>query len=174
MPAGRPVGLRFADVEPVLPQLPRQPVHLRAILGSLLRYEEVDAGGGGFRLSARQRSLLLVAMRQYPRESENPVYDPEEYPDDWVKLLLPGLERVLDKERLRIYNKVGRAYGFSVENSYVVDVKTGRSYFLAATLYTNENGVVGDDDYEYETVSDAFLADLGEAVARALWSEDAR
>ncbi len=141
---------------------------LQRALAKVVR-PEVDAGGEGFRLGARQRGRMLAAMVQYPRQSENPVYDPEEYPDRWGKLLLPGLERVLAKERLRIYNKVGRAYGFSVENAYVMDAETGRAFFLAAAIYTNSNGVLNDDRYEYEEVADPFLADLGEAVARALW-----
>ena len=130
---------------------------------------EVDAGGDGFRLTDRQRALLLEAMRQVPRESTNPVYDPEDYPDDYVKFLLPGLARVVPKERLAISNKVGQAYGFSVENAYVEDTATGRAFFLAAVIYTNADGVLNDDKYEYDDVALPFFADLGEAVARALW-----
>jgi hypothetical protein len=40
-----------------------------------------------------------------------------------MQFFLPGLSRVRPKGALRIYNKVGRAYGFTVENSWV-------SYFL--------------------------------------------
>ena len=110
-------------------------------------------------------------MRQYPRQSRNPVYDPGDYPDDYVKFLLPGLERVLPKERLTIYNKVGQAYGFSVENAYVEDTASGRGFFLAAVVYTNADGVLNDDKYEYAEVALPFLANLGEAVARAVWSQ---
>ena len=132
---------------------------------------EVDAEGAAFDLSAAQREWLLEVMAQYPRESRNPVYDPEEYPDDWVKFLLPGLVEVVPKDRLRIYNKIGCAYGFSVENAWVVDRETGRSFFLAAALYTNADGILNDDQYEYDTVALPFLAALGEAVAKALWPE---
>ena len=130
---------------------------------------DVDAGGEGFALTETQRALLLEPMRQMPRQSENPVYDPEDYPDDYVKFLLPGLEKVVPGERLQIYNKVGQAYGFSIENAYVVDIETGRAFFLAAVLYTNADGVLNDDQYEYDEVALPFLANLGESVARALW-----
>jgi hypothetical protein len=129
----------------------------------------VDCGGPGFALEAADRELLLAAAGQYARESGNPVYDRAEHPDDEVKPLLPGLARVLPPERLRIYNKIGWAYGFTTENAWVVDVATGRSFFLAATLYTNADGVLNDDRYEYAEVARPFLADLGEAVARRLW-----
>lgn len=132
---------------------------------------DVDCGGAGFALTDGDRALLLEAMSGYPGESTNPVYDPAEYPDGHVKFLLPGLARVVPKDRLRIHNKVGQAYGFTTENAWVVDRQTGRGFFLAATLYTNADGVLNDDDYEYDTVALPFLADLGEAVARRLLGE---
>ncbi len=131
----------------------------------------VGCGGPGFDLSPNDRELLLEAMRQYPGQSDNPVYDSAQYPDDYVKFLLPGLRKVVPDDRLEIYNKVGQAYGFSTENAWVVDRETGRSFFLAATLYTNEDGILNDDQYEYEDVALPFLADLGEAVARHLWDQ---
>lgn len=130
---------------------------------------DVDCGVPGFELDKADREVMLEAMSQYPRDSSNPIYDPEEYPDTYVKNLLPGLERVLPRERLRIYNKTGEAYGFSIENAWVVDTETGRSFFLAATLHTNADGILNDDEYEYDEIARPFFADLGEAVARALW-----
>nr|HRC87979.1 serine hydrolase [Thermoanaerobaculia bacterium] len=127
---------------------------------------EVDCGGPPFALSTEDRALLLEAMSQYPGDSPNPRYDRGEYPNAYVKYLLPGLVRVLPEARWRVYNKVGEAYGFLTENAYVVEQESGASFFLAATLYTNEDGVLNDDHYDYETVGLPFLADLGEAVAR--------
>lgn len=127
---------------------------------------EVDCGGPGFSLGEAERAFLLEAMSEYPSRSPNPRFDATEYPDSWGKFLLPGLARVLEAERLQIFNKVGGAYGFTVENALVVDRETGRSFFLAATLYTNADGILNDDVYEYTTVARPFLADLGEALAR--------
>lgn len=36
------------------------------------------------------------------------------------QFFLPGLARIRPKGALRIYNKIGRAYGFTIDNSYVV------------------------------------------------------
>ena len=132
---------------------------------------DVDCGGPGFELDAADREVMLEAMSQYPRQSTNPVYDAEEYPDTYVKDLLIGLERVVPRERLRIYNKTGQAYGFSTENAWVVDTETGQGFFLGATLYTNKDGILNDDEYEYEEITLPFIADLGEAVARKLWQK---
>lgn len=130
---------------------------------------DVDCGAPGFHLDDADRALLLEPMGQLPRESKNPVYDPQEYPDNYAKFILPGVTRVLPADRVRVYDKTGWAYGFSTENAYVVDEETGRGFFLAATLYTNADGVVNDDAYEYDTVAVPFLEDLGEATARFVW-----
>ncbi|MGB5162124.1 MAG: serine hydrolase [Thermoanaerobaculia bacterium] len=132
---------------------------------------DVDCGGPGFELDAADREVMLEAMSQYPRESTNPIYDAEEFPDTYVKDLLVGVERVVPRERLKIYNKTGQAYGFSTENAWVVDTETGQGFFLAATLYTNKDGILNDDEYEYDEIALPFMADLGEAVARKLWQK---
>ncbi len=131
---------------------------------------EVDTGKRGFpELSLEQRRFVRRAMSQWPRESDRPKYDAKAYPDDYVKYLLPGVARVIPRDAVRIYNKVGRAYGFSTENAYVEDTRTGRGFFLAAVLYTNPNRTLNDDDYAYEELADPFLADLGEAMASVVW-----
>lgn len=130
---------------------------------------DIDCGGAGFDLSAADREFLLRVMKEYPRQSSNPALDASEYPDDYVKSFLPGLIRALPEERLEVYSKSGEAYGFATDNAWVVDKQTGRSFFLAATLYANSNGVLNDDTYDYETVSEPFLANLAEAVARRVF-----
>ena len=145
-------------------------VELQDFLVELVR-PEVDTGRRGFPgLTAEQRAFLLEAMRELPRESANPVYDPDHYGDDYVKFLLPGLERVLDPARIRIWNKVGLAYGFTVENACVQDVETGRCFFVAAALYTNPNRTLNDGVYGYDDVALPFYADLGEVLGRLLLS----
>lgn len=135
---------------------------------------DVDCGpGGSFELSPAHRAFLLDVMSRYPSESTDPVFDAAEYPDAWGKFLLSGLERVVPRERFRIHNKVGTAYGFSTENAWIRDLSTGRSFFLAATIYTNRDGVLNDDRYEYETEALPFLARLGEAAARWFWADEA-
>jgi len=120
------------------------------------------------RLTREQRAALVDAATALPRESNDPAYDPEIYTDDYVKFLLPGLLRVAPIEAWRITNKVGLAYGFVTENARVEHVPSGRALFVAATIYANPNGVMNDNVYGYDDTSLPFLADLGEAVGRAL------
>ena len=144
-------------------------VDLQRALAKVVR-PDVDAGGEGFPLSDGDRALLLEVMSQLPRHSRNPVYDPETYPDHYVKFFLPGLRRI--EVAAVVYNKIGQAYGFTTENAYVVGSETRRPFFLAATIYTNSDGILNDDQYEYKTVAEPFLVDLGEAVARELWLKE--
>jgi hypothetical protein len=136
--------------------------------------------GVAFDLSSDDRVLLMDAMHALPRESENPVYPESEYPDEYVKYFLPGLRRVfgsrleaaptLGADRIDEYNKIGQAYGFTTENAWIVDEASERTFFLAATLYANEDGVLNDDHYDYDSVALPFLADLAEVIARRVWS----
>ena len=55
---------------------------LQELLVEILR-PEIDTGERGFPgLSIEQREFLAAAMRTLPRDSENPVYDPVEFPED--------------------------------------------------------------------------------------------
>lgn len=117
-------------------------------------------------LTPAVRAEIIDAMTRYPADSMNPIYDRTAYPDDWVKFLLPGIARVMNPSEVRICNKVGQAYGFTIENAYVEYVPSGSAFFVAAVIYTNEDGILNDDRYEYQQVALPFMADLGEALVR--------
>lgn len=121
-------------------------------------------------LTDAQRAQLIASATMLPRESESPRYDPEKYPDDHVKFLLPGLLRVRPLEEWRIVNKIGLAYGFVTENAYVEHRPTGRAVFVAAVIHRNPNGIYNDNQYDYETTLSEMAA-LGEVVGRALIGE---
>jgi len=140
---------------------------LQNLLVKLVRYD-IELEGKPIEIEEGFREMLKEAMSQYPKDSCNPKFLESEYSDDYCKFFLPGLSRVRPKGALRVYNKVGRAYGFSVDNAYIFDIETGRCFFLSAVIYTNSNGILNDDIYEYE-VADRVMADLAEVVARTLW-----
>lgn len=133
----------------------------------LLRPDIAIDGASGFPISDGDRAFIAEAMASTPGESKDPVYDRKAYPDDFSKFLLPGLLRFRKADEVVVRDKVGRAYGFSTTNSEVLDARTGRTFFLAATIYTNPNEIVGDGVYGYAT-ADRFFADLGEAVGRVI------
>lgn len=67
-------------------------------------------------------------------------------------------------EGVRVFNKVGWAYGFLTDASYIVDFKNKVEYMLTATIYVNSDGILNDDKYEYETVGHPFLYQLGQTI----------
>ena len=144
-------------------------VDLQDLLVKVAR-PDIDLGTPPLKLSASHRARLLQAMTEYPRESANPIYPEKDFPDAYSKFLLPGIRRVFPSvtlgERVESTGKIGRAYGFSVENSFVRNPANGRAVFVTAVIYTNADGVLNDDKYEYVAVADPFFTDLGELVAR--------
>lgn len=128
----------------------------------------IDTGKRGFTgLSVAQRAFVVQALGELPSESVDPRFDRELVPDHHCKFVLPGVRAVLG-EHGRVHDKIGRAYGFTIENAYVEDARTGRGFFLAAVLYTNPDGVLNDDRYAYAELADPFFAALGEIVTRAV------
>ena len=67
-------------------------------------------------------------------------------------------------DHVKIFNKVGLAYGFLLDNAYIVDFENKIEFFLSAVVYSNSNGVLNDDSYDYDTLTMPFLADVGRAI----------
>ena len=109
-------------------------------------------------LTAETRARLLEHMYKLPRESG---YDPAEFYDSYVKFFLYGDSKEPIPEGIRIYSKVGYAYGTLTETAYIEDSNAGIGFLLSATILVNANGVFNDDQYEYETIGIPFLAQLG-------------
>ncbi|RMH26121.1 MAG: hypothetical protein D6692_09830 [Planctomycetota bacterium] len=128
--------------------------------------------GRALDLTEAQRADLIASASMLPRESASPKYDPAEYPDDYVKFLLPGLLKVAPLEEWRVVNKIGLAYGFVTENAYVEHLPTGNAVFVAAVIHRNPNGIYNDNQYDYDTTL-AEMATLGEVVGRALVGKQA-
>ena len=111
--------------------------------------------------------FLYGKMSLLPRESKYPLYeDNDHYYDGYCKFFMYGDTKERIPDHIRIYNKVGLAHGFLVDNAYVVDVKNKVEFFLSAVLYVNQNETLNDNTYEYNEISIPFLAALGNAVYR--------
>jgi hypothetical protein len=136
---------------------------------------EIDTGKRGFPgLTTAQRAFVVQSLGELPRESVNPKYDPDKVPDHNCKFVLRGVRDVVPAEHLRVYDKIGRAYGFSIENAWLEDTRTGRGFFLAIVLYTNPDGILNDDRYGYEEIADPILDAVGRAVGRAVFAPTPR
>lgn len=113
------------------------------------------------RLLPEDYRFLREAMSQLPRESGFPRYNPAHYPDGYVKFFLIGDGFEAMPDHLKVYNKIGLAYGWVIDNALIVNKKTGEQQLLSAVVYVNEIGVFNDDHYEYDEIGLPFLASLG-------------
>ncbi len=82
--------------------------------------------------------------------------------------LMPGLLQHLDRADLRYLGKGGRAYGFHMENALLIHEPLGRTLFVTAVIYVNENEVLNDNHYEYDQVGFPFFEALGGFLGREL------
>jgi len=139
---------------------------LQRLLRTVLFPESVPARRR-LRLAPADYALLREALSQAPRASPHPRYDPAHYPDTYAKFLLGGGGLAPLPPGVRVFNKIGQAYGFLLDNAYVLDEAHGIEFLLSAVLYVNADGVLNDDKYEYDTIGLPFLRDLGRRVYEA-------
>lgn len=118
-----------------------------------------------FDLSAGDYAFLHKYMGMYPRESAYPVYDPAEFKDVTMKFFItPTDTNGHAPPNLRVFNKVGQAYGFMTDCSYAIDTANKVEFFLSCTIYANKDEILNDEIYEYETVATPFLRNLFTAI----------
>ena len=125
---------------------------LQGILRSVLFPEAVPAEQR-FRLTEDDYRFLYTYMSMLPRESVEPAYpDRETHHDSYVKFFLFGDSKAPIPSHIRIFNKVGRAYGYLIDDAYVVDFEAGVEFLLTAVIQVNANQIYNDDTYEYDEV----------------------
>jgi hypothetical protein len=132
------------------------------ILKAML-FPEVAAPDSRFNLTEDDYSFLYKYMSQYPRESLSPKYDTSYY-DSYCKFLMFGDDKKPMPKNIRIFNKVGDAYGFLIDNAYIIDLEKNIEFLLTACIYVNSDGIFNDNQYEYDTIGYPFMANLGKAV----------
>jgi len=116
-----------------------------------------------FDISEEQSQFLLEAMQTLPR---NAGYDQETYYDGYCKFFMFGDTKENIPDYIKIYNKVGFAYGTLTDIAYIKDTKNDIDFMLSATILVNKNGVYNDNEYEYDEIGIPFLAELGREIYR--------
>ena len=116
-----------------------------------------------FNISDEDRLFLLKFLSQYPSETSYPFYDSSIFYDSYVKFFFQDSTHQMPND-IRVFNKVGWAYGFLTDVSYVLDKKNNIDYMLSATVYVNSDGVVNDSKYDEQTVGLPFLNSIGKAI----------
>lgn len=119
-----------------------------------------------FNLTEEDRNFVLKYMSQYPTESTFPPYsaDAAAYWPAYCKFLLYGSQKGTLPKNVRIFNKVGDAYGQLTDVAYIVDFEKKVEFFLSATIYCNKNNIISDDTYNYDDLGFPFMKHLGEVI----------
>jgi hypothetical protein len=116
-------------------------------------------------LTRRDYQYLYKCMGMFPRESAYPKLDSIHYPDMYMKYFMGADSGVyVMPDNIRIFNKVGQAYGFMTDCSYVVDTLNKVEFFLSCSMYLNADGILNDGIYEYDQVGYPFFHNLFNAV----------
>lgn len=137
---------------------------LHDVIKSLMFPESVDANRR-FGLTDDDYQFVYENMSSYPGDSGIEDYrNAEDYPDGYVKFLMYGGDAERIPENIRIFNKVGDAYGFLIDAAYIIDLENNLEFILAATVYTNANEIFNDNNYEYDEIGQPFLRELGQAI----------
>lgn len=121
-----------------------------------------------FNLTNEDYNFLKYWMSRTTLESNYPDYNSENYWDSYVKFFIYGDKKDVMNPEIRIYNKVGDAYGTITDVAYIKDKKNEIEFFLTATILVNENKIFNDDIYESDQIGIPFLAALGRAVLEEL------
>jgi hypothetical protein len=117
-----------------------------------------------FNLTNDDYAFVRNYLQLYPRESIDPIYDSLSYPDNYAKKLLFGNHVGLPSSTIRIYNKIGNAYGFLTDVAYIIDTRRQIEFLLSATIYCNRDGIFNDDHYDYDSIGHPFMGELGKII----------
>ena len=128
-------------------------------------FPESQPASNKLRLTTDDYAFLWKHMSMTPPESKYPYYDSAAYFPAYVKFLMLGNHKgSWPKPGVRIFNKVGDAYGFLIDGAYIIDVENKVEFMLSAMIYCNADGIFNDDKYDYETLGLPFMKQLGQVV----------
>ena len=117
-----------------------------------------------FNLTKTDYKFLRYWMSRTTLESNYPDYNDDKHWDSYCKFFIYGDQKGAMIPEIRIFNKVGQAYGTLTDVAYIKDEKNKIEFFLTATILVNENMIYNDDIYEYDEIGIPFLAALGRGV----------
>jgi hypothetical protein len=134
------------------------------VLKAVLFPESVDMESR-FNLSEDDYKFIRQYLSQLPSETVFPAYYKDtSYYDAYCKFFIYGAGREKPFDQLRIFNKVGDAYGYLIDNAYVVDFGSGVEFMLSAVISVNTDGIYNDGEYDYDGVGYPFFKHLGRLI----------
>ena len=116
-----------------------------------------------FNLTLKQKELVLKYMSGYPKDFG---YNEKEYPYFFNKFFIYGDKELEFSNSIKIYNKVGFAYGQLTDTAYIINDDI--SIILTATIDVNSNKIYNDDNYDYDLIGFPFLAQLSRGIFKII------
>ena len=118
-----------------------------------------------FNLNVEDYDFLRYWMSRYTYEDLGDKFRTDKkYFDSYNKFFIHGSDTVVNNRNIRVYNKLGQAYGTSVDNAYIRNYQDDIEFVLTATIYTNKNKTINDNVYEYDETAIPFLAKLSQSL----------
>ena len=136
---------------------------LTHILKSVIFFEQTPPSQR-FNLTTEDRKFLLHYMHTLPTQSNYPTYDSVKFWPNYCKFLYTGSEIGPFPNNLKIFNKVGDAYGFLLDIAYIMDPEKKVEFMLSAVIYCNSDGIINDSKYDYDSVGYPFYKNLGQLI----------
>jgi hypothetical protein len=136
---------------------------LTHILKSVLFFDQTPPSQR-FNLTTEDRKFLLHYMHTLPTESQYPTYDSVNFWPNYCKFLYTGSEKGPFPSNIKIFNKVGDAYGFLLDIAYIMDPEKKVEFMLSAVIYCNSDGIINDSMYDYDSVGYPFYKNLGQLI----------
>lgn len=137
--------------------------YLQQIMQAVM-FPDATPSSKRFKLTPEDYRFLYQYMSEKPSESEYPSYDTSEYFDSYTKFFFFKANRGAIPPGLRSFNKTGWSYGFLTDACYIVDLKNNVEFMLSGTIYTNKDGVLNDDKYEYEQTGYPWFKEMGTII----------
>ena len=118
-----------------------------------------------FNLNVEDYDFLRYWMSRFTYEDLGDKFrNDKKYFDSYNKFFIHGSDTVVNNRNIRVYNKLGQAYGTSVDNAYIRNYQDNIEFVLTATIYTNKNKTINDNVYEYDETAIPFLAKLSQSL----------
>ena len=136
---------------------------LRDLDGVIKRiiYPELFDEKSRFNLTDDDYNFLRYWMSRFTYEDIGREYIQDStYFDSYNKFFIYGDITSRIDRKIRVYNKLGQAYGTLTDISYIKNYEDNIEFFLSATIYVNDNEIMNDDVYEYDDLGIPFLAEL--------------
>lgn len=121
-----------------------------------------------FNISEKQREMLIKDLSMGPLHPNITEYsDTSIFYPNALRFILFGADKKVKYPNILYFNKSAMAYGTLGDCCYLYDKEHGVEFFLSIFMYVNNDGILNDDKYDYDTIGLPFMKRLGEIVYKS-------